>query len=730
MTAITKSSSVYFCAFAALSLGGSLLLFLVQPLVAKMALPQLGGSPAVWNSALVAYQVMLLAGYAYAHGLQRLTFRYQLFVHMALLVLSTLWLPIAFSVAQVPTGNSLMLWVPWQIGVAVGPMFVLSAAQAPLLQSWLRQNGSNETPYGLYVWSNLGSFVGLLAYPLLFDPITPLTLQSKLWSWGFAGFVAGMAALALALLRYESAPSDKLLPSINGSTQWPNWQQGLKWLLHAAIPSALVLATTTHLTTDIVALPLLWVLPLGLYLLSFVIAFSQKSRMAGPLAQRTQLPLALLGIVALSTDAFEVEVTGLASVAFLFLASIIIHRKLFNERPAQSGLPAFYLILSAGGAMGGFLVAIVAPNVFDWTYEFPLLVIAAVAMTNSQATTSKSLLAVLLVIAAFALVASVTFDWNRPPQIWLAVAFAMLVLLAGKRRFLVLIVSICAALSLSVSDALFLSRYGLHQRSFFGIYTISDNEEGTLRTLTHGTTTHGVQQLANERTIEPTGYFGPNSGVGRVLSQAPELIGPRAHIGIIGMGAGTLACYGLDGQIWTFYEIDPLVVDIAVRQGWFTYLTNCAPDAQIKLGDARLTLPKEPDQSLDILVMDAFSSDAVPTHLLTSEAFDIYEHVLTDHGVLLVHISNRYLDLEPVLARETETRGWSAALLKYEPSADERERGERASIWVVMSKSPPLLGQAIRGSEWRKINIIDGFRSWTDDYGSVLSLIKWRGWGE
>jgi hypothetical protein len=726
MTAITKSSSIYFCAFAALSLGGSFLLFLVQPLVAKMALPQLGGNPAVWNCALVAYQVMLLAGYAYAHGLQRLTFRYQLFVHMALLVLSTLWLPIAFNVAQVPTGNSLMLWVPWQIGVAVGPMFVLSAAQAPLLQSWLRQNGSNETPYGLYVWSNLGSFVGLLAYPLLFDPITPLTLQSKLWSWGFAGFVAGMAALALALLRYESAPSDKLLPSINGSTQWPNWQQGLKWLVHAAIPSALVLATTTHLTTDIVALPLLWVLPLGLYLLSFVIAFSKKSRMAGPLAQRTQLPLALLGIVALSTDTFEVEVTGLASVAFLFLASIIIHRKLFNERPAQSGLTAFYLILSAGGAMGGFLVAIVAPNVFDWTYEFPLLVIAAVAMTNSQATTSKSLLAVLLVIAAFALVASVAFDWNRPPQIWLAVAFAMLVLLSGKRRFLVLIVSICAALSLSVSDALFLSRYGLHQRSFFGIYTISDNEEGTLRTLTHGTTTHGIQQLTEGRTLEPTGYFGVNSGVGRVLEQAPAMFGPNARVGIIGMGAGTLACYAHQGQSWTFYEIDPLVFDIARHQGWFSYLTNCAPNATTKIGDARLTLAQDQTHSLDILVMDAFSSDALPTHLLTAEAFNIYNRVLAEKGVLLVHISNRYLNVEPVLASETKARGWSAAFLQFQPDELEAEKGERASVWVVISKTSIVLAQITNNREWREITAATDFRRWTDDFGSVFSLIKWN----
>jgi hypothetical protein len=726
MTAITKSSSVYFCAFAALSLGGSLLLFLVQPLVAKMALPQLGGNPAVWNSALVAYQVMLLAGYAYAHGLQRLTFRYQLLVHLMLLVLSTFWLPIAFSVAQVPTGKSLILWVPWQIGVAVGPMFVLLAAQAPLLQSWLRQNGSNETPYGLYVWSNLGSFAGLLAYPLLVDPIASLTLQRTLWSWGFAGFVAGMAALALVLLRYESAHSDKLLPSINGSTHWPNWQQGLKWLVLAAIPSALILATTTHLTTDIMALPLLWVLPLALYLLSFVIAFSSNSHLVSSLAQRAQLPLALLGIVALSTDAFEVEVTGLASSVFLFLASIAIHRKLFEERPTQSGLTAFYLILSAGGALGGMLVAVVAPLVFDWSYEFPLLVVAAIAIAHSQATTSKSVLAIFLVIAALALFASVTFDWYRLSQGWLTVAFAMLALLVGKRRTPMLIVSICAALSLSVSDAMFLSRYGLHQRSFFGIYTISDNDDGTLRMLTHGTTTHGVQQLAPEHTIEPTGYFGNKSGVGLVLGQTHVLFGPNARIGVIGMGAGTLACYASEGQSWTFYEIDPLVVDIAMRQGWFTYMTNCASNAQIKLGDARLTLSKQQVQSLDMLVMDAFSSDAVPTHLLTAEAFDIYDRVLAKNGAVLIHVSNRYLNVEPVLASEAKARGWSAALLQFQPSELETKKGERASVWLMLTKTPTVLAQITRNGEWREINAAEEFRRWTDEYGSVSSLIKWN----
>ena len=551
-------------------------------------------------------------------------------------------------------------------------------------------------------------------------------MQKALWTWGYVGLVAGMAVFALVFLRREIALPIASAPPHIIRTQWPSLQQAAKWLALAAVPSALILSTTTYLTTDITALPLLWVLPLALYLLSFVIAFSENASLALWLSKNARLTLALLGILALATDAFEVQITGFASLAFLFISGLTFHRQLFDERPAPVGLTAFYIILAAGGALGGMLMAIVAPLLFNWSYEYPILIVVAIAMAHHRAPKPSHALAMILLTFALGLVTSVLFDWHRPTQIWLALSFAILLLFSHKHKWALLAISTFAILSLSVLDALFLSSYGLHQRSYFGIYTISENETGTLRTLTHGTTTHGVQHLANGRTLEPTGYFGPNSGVGRVLSQAPELIGPRARIGIIGMGAGTLACYGRDGQSWTFYEIDPLVVDIAVRQGWFTFMANCAPDAQIKLGDARLTLPKEPDQSLDILVMDAFSSDAVPTHLLTAEAFDIYEHVLAHHGMLLLHISNRYLDLEPVLARETETRGWAAALLKYEPSADERETGERASIWVVMSKSPPLLDIAIQGGEWRKLNIIDGFRRWTDDYGSVLSLIKWR----
>ena len=505
-------------AFALLAMVGSFLLFFVQPLIAKIVLPQLGSSPAVWNSAMVAFQLLLVVGYVYAHGLQRLAIRHQLFAHVLLLVLSALWLPISFNASEISTDSSLVLSVPWRIVVAIGPLFLLLAAQAPLLQSWLGRNGSKDGPYQLYVWSNLGSFCGLLAYPLLVDPVLPLALQKTLWAWVYLGFVAAMAVLAVALTRLEATRSELIDQFSGGRTQWPRWQQGMKWLVFATIPSALILSTTTHLTTDIMALPLLWVLPLALYLLSFVIAFSENSQIASVIVRHARLPLALFGILALSTDAFEVPVTGFASLAFLFIAGLTFHRQLFDERPKREGLTAFYIILATGGALGGLLVAIIAPLIFNWAYEYPILVVAGIAFSQQVTSERTSVLVGILLAISLGLVVTVFLDWYRPEQIWLASSFAALALLVHKRKFALPAIATCAVLAVSVLDALFLSSYGLHQRSYFGNYTIGENDAGTLRTLTHGTTTHGVQRLAGEHATEPTGYFGLKSGIGQVLN--------------------------------------------------------------------------------------------------------------------------------------------------------------------------------------------------------------------
>lgn len=714
--------------FAALSLLASFLLFFVQPLIAKIALPQLGGNAAVWTSAMVAFQLLLLVGYSYAHWLLTLTRRLQVLVHLALLATALLWLPLGLDAAGAPSGNALLAWVPWQVAAAVGPLFVLLAAQAPLLQGWLRDSSGAE-PYGLYRFSNIGSFLGLLAFPLIVEPLVPISAQTTAWSAGFASFAALSLWLMLAARPIATAHAP---PAARSSL---DWRTALLWVTLAAIPSGLILATTTHITTDIVAMPLLWVLPLALYLLSFILAFTEQAPLVDRIARLSAPLIATLALVAMSIDAFEVYVTGPAALALLFIASLSLHRRLYLARPDPAGLTAFYLLLALGGAIGGFFVAVIAPLVFDWSYEFPLLALAAVACAAGYSRHGARLwqwgaaLVVSLIASALAL------DWLDGTALWVGALLIAMIWIVRRHRWLTVISVSAALIGLVGIDPLVLSWNGLRQRSYFGIYTIRENETGTLRTLAHGTTNHGVQNLTPGSLNEPTSYFGRHSGVGRVLDAVPDVYGDHARIGIVGVGAGTLACYARPGQSWSFYEIDPLVIDIAIKQRWFTFMVNCAPDAHIQLGDARLTLAKQSAQSLDVLVLDAFSSDAVPAHLLTREAFDIYAKVLRPNGAMLLHISNRYLDLEPVLAKEAQARGWHAAYILHVPSESAKQQGETASVWIAMAgtaeqlrrlTSPASNQQATGQEQWRPLRERPDFLRWSDDYGSVTPLIKWR----
>jgi hypothetical protein len=446
------------------------------------------------------------------------------------------------------------------------------------------------------------------------------------------------------------------------------------WAIIAAIPSGLILSTTLHLTTDIIAMPLIWMVPLGLYLLSFSLAFSNRSWMTDRLTPFAPWLILGLSALALSTDQFEIYVTGGASLALLFVVSLVLHRKLYVDRPEPAALTQFYLALAFGGAIGGAFVTIAAPLLLDWTYEFPLLAIAAA---------------------------------------WLV----------RRKHLIILICAVASFVGLFAADPLTMSWNGLRHRSYFGIYTIRENETGTKRTLAHGNTIHGAQHLETDKLIDPTTYYGRQSGAGQILSSVDS----NARIGVLGMGVGTLACYAQPHQQWAFYEIDPLVVDIATKQGWFTFMANCTPNAAVHIGDARQTLAKQPSGSLDILVMDVFSSDTIPTHLLTREAFDIYDSVLAERGVMLMHISNRYLDLEPVIASEAQARGWAASLNRHDPTEAEFTAGETASVWVLIARSKDELTHMLSPktqSEWRPLTLKPNMVRWTDDHSSILSLLK------
>jgi hypothetical protein len=563
--------------------------------------------------------------------------------------------------------------------------------------------------------------------PLLVEPLLPVRAQSWGWSIGYVllfVLVIGCGWL-LPHRREQAVPLDK--------GEAPGTRRVLHWIVLALVPSGLMLATSTFLTTDIVAVPLLWVLPLGLYLLSFTVAFAARRGLADAIARYAPITILVFGGMMIGGHHDFPLLSALAALMLLFAVSVTLHAHMYALRPAPGRLTGFYLAMSVGGALGGVFAGLIAPVLFDWTYEYPLLILAAgmlaplpflLPATQRLWETGgvKLRVAVILIIgvlvamgmtnpggmlgakpdavAFFGIVAVGLFAIGARAPFVFALA-AALFLFGGYR-----------AIALSLEP-------GARTRSYFGVYTIMRGQG--VNELQHGTTLHGIQLTGSpERERTPTTYYVRGSGVGEALRAAPSLYGPAARIGIVGLGTGTLACYAQPGQHWRFYEIDPVVVRIARDSGAFTFLRRCAPSAQIVVGDARLSLSQEPAGNLDLLALDAFSSDAVPMHLMTREAFETYGRVLGRRGLLLVHVSNRYLDLGPVVARTAG--GWMAAQLPYQPkSSDPAETG---SLWIALTRDPEVLGTLLTsGGDWEPLPVTDT-APWTDDYASILPVLR------
>jgi spermidine synthase len=717
-------------------LAGSFLLFLVQPLFGRVVLPVLGGSPSVWNVAMLFYQAVLLLGYLYANQLQRLPVARQLAVHLGLFTVAALTLPIGMAgwYPAAGSGNP-TLWLLGLLAVSIGPVFFVASAQAPLMQAWFARSGDPDAanPYFLYAASNLGSFGALIAYPLLVEPFAGLWPQRIGWSAGFVGLallvaLCGLAARSSgAVVAAPAAPAD-----ISG-------RQRLRWVALSAVASGLLLSTTTHLTTDLMAMPLLWVVPLAIYLLSFVIAFSQ----AGPAATRQAVGLAPLLLLVLAAPVFQAGngpvvgvVLAIAGLLLLLVLTVALHGTLALERPPASGLTSFYVWMSVGGALGGLFCALVAPLLFSWPWEHPLLLLAAALLLKGEprsALPERRVVAILM-LGAMALLAlavgSRFFTAPLTPKLLpgpaTAGALAAMLLLAWLtigRRWLFTAMLALGMFALGGGAQLAKVLAGLHQRSFFGVYTVEDRKADGMRWLMHGTTLHGAQSLDPARARRMMTYYVPESGIGRAMTAAPALFGRQARIGVVGLGAGTLACYARPGQHWTFFEIDPVVVEIA-RQD-FTYLAACAPDAAMITGDARLTLQAEAAARFDLLAVDAFSSDSIPLHLMTLEALGIYGRALAPDGLLLIHISNRFLDLEPVLARMAQAGGWQSARLTYVPTGPVAGTLQARSIWIALSRRPERLAQLrAAGGDWQNLRREPGTPLWRDDFASVLPALK------
>jgi SAM-dependent methyltransferase len=723
--------------FLATVLAGSFLLFLTQPMVARMALPRLGGAPAVWNSAMLVFQGLLLAGYAYAHFLTRLRPRLQAGAHLAVFALAALWLPIGLTSATLPADAAPAVWAPWFLLSSIGPLFFIVSAQAPLMQRWYSLETARGDPYPLYAASNLGSFAGLLSYPLLVEPLLTLEQQSLLWTTGYALLVLMVAVCALTI----PAESVEEAPKAYGPA--PPWRRVACWVALAAVPSGLMLSTTTHLTTDIVAVPLLWVVPLGLYLLSFVIAFAHGRRAADTIVALAPFFLLIAGGFAFSDGSNQPFFTATLGLILLFVIAVALHTQMYRLRPEAGHLTAFYLAMAVGGVLGGIFCAILAPTLFDWAYEHPLLILAAAFLLPQSpfipwAARMKPWLR-WAVVAALLLLSWLVAERVRPFEDDNGAVMGSIIISLAGLHFIgwrTAFAGALAALMLSYGGWTKLeeSREGIRTRSYFGVYTVRTRADPPSRQLTHGTTLHGVQNLAPGTETEPTTYYARRSGVGHAMGSIAMFHGPDPAVGVVGLGTGTLSCYAEPGQTWRFFEIDPAMVRIAKDPARFTFLSRCAPKAEMVLGDARISLSRQPPRSLDLLAIDAFSSDAIPIHLLTREALRVYGRVLKPDGLLLVHISNRYLDLEPVLAAAAKRDRWQAALYEYAPDGNEDDRNLSMSVWVAMTHDPDSL-TALRiaslddAHRWRPLVGRSDFAGWTDDYASILPLLEdWRAW--
>jgi hypothetical protein len=732
--------------FIAIVFLGSFLLFLIQPLFARLVLPVLGGAPSVWNTAMLFYQAALLLGYAYAHALQRASFRVQAITHVALFTAAALTLPIGIAtLGGADTGDAAALWLLQLLAVSIGPVFIAVAAQAPLMQAWFARSPdpAAASPFFLYAASNAGSLAGLLAYPFLLEPFSALPFQQSLWSAGYLLLLALMATAAVAILRSGDRPPATAPDAASPRGARPvSWGRRLHWLLLAAVPSGQMLSTTTHITTDIMAMPLLWVLPLAAYLISFILVFSR----AGAFVTRWAVfaaPLALIvfGAASILIAGMAATIFGMLGLILLLIVATALHGTLAADRPAAANLTEFYLWMAAGGVVGGLFPALVAPQVFDWVYEHPILLLAAALLVPARPLLPwmgtlwvgkgplPRALRILVPALGWGLAWWLGAAFNAadtPPEQGLALLLlGGLAILAIGRPLMFTWLLAMLMLALGGWQQIDISSIEkARQRSFFGIYTIENSQSSATRRLLHGTTLHGAQSLDAARSRDPLTYYAPKSGVGLAMRAQPA----GARIGVVGLGTGSLTCYADPTQDWTLFEIDPLMVELATDPAVFSYVSQCAPDVRIVIGDARLKLAEEPAGHFDLLAVDAFSSDAIPLHLLTREAFDTYIRTLAPDGLLLVHISNRFLDLEPVVAAIAADTGLAARILTYQPSLEERSDSYNSSIWIVLARREARIQQFIAQTpaetQWLPLRRDAEVPPWKDSFASILPVLK------
>jgi hypothetical protein len=724
----------------------ALLLFSVQPLFTKMVLPRLGGSPAVWSVAMVFFQSLLLAGYAYAHYLMQLRNRMNpVVVHLVLLVVALLTLPLSISGGWgEPPSSGYAFWLLGLFAVSIGLPFFALAANNPLLQAWFVRTGHPQgpDPYFLYASSNIGSFLALLSYPVLLEPMFTLRTQNLIWTGVYGLLILLIGGCGVLLLRSPaSAAVDVLADDVDAPP--PAGILRARWIFLAAVPSGLLIAVTAHISTDVAAAPLLWVLPLSLYLLTWVLVFQSRPLLPHKWMLTAQ-PLAIAGGVVLLAVGGEQNLLATLGGHLLcfFIIAMACHGELARTRPAAKYLTGFYVALSFGGMVGGLFAGLIAPYTFSWIAEYPiLLALAALCRPsgeNRRLSRWNRWYWLLLAVAAVVLIApswttGKLFDWLDEQRVYVTSGVAIVAMLlplllkADRWKFAAII-----ALALVLTRVYPLDGGRVDTvRSFFGVHKIMvTTPNGQYHVLMHGTTIHGAQKFQNDDGSpvtgrpEPISYYHKDGGIGRAITAIRERKGAPVRVAVIGLGAGTLTCASEPGENWKFFEIDQSMVDTARDPKYFTYIKNCEPDLKPVMGDARLTFAREPDGIYDLIIVDAYSSDAIPIHLATQEAMKIYKDKLAPQGAVLMHVSNRHLELASVvvgIAEANDLKSWV-----YSEDSNRDNEYIFATSVVVSARQEADVGKLASSDQWELTDADKKQRVWTDDYSNVLGAVYRR----
>lgn len=720
------------------------LIFVVQPMFTRFVLPRLGGSPGVWSVAIVFFQAVLFAGYLYAHILTRLVdAKRGVLIHLALTAVALVWLPLGIARGWGdPPATGEALWLIGLFASSIGmPYFILSA-NGPLLQAWFLQAaaGTRSNPYFLYAVSNAGSFLALLAYPFMIEPLMTLQGQSRLWTIGFTILLLLIAACGA--LVWANPNAGRPAPMRLAETA-PGWSDLAKWTALAAVPTALLVAVTAQISTDIAAIPLVWIIPLALYLLTLVVVFRSWPDRAHAFVARAT-PLGLIVLAFLMVIVPETNIEGwrffaelLVHIGVFVLVAFLCHGELARRKPEPSQLTIFYLAMSFGGMLGGAFASLLAPSLFNWVAEYPLLLVAAALcipagtspgwLTDTRVRIGLAALAVLVVLPWLSGMAGSLEDAGRIGLGALCLGAAALAL---RHRL-----ALAVALGLAFTSARLYPPEGetaVSFRSFFGVHKIHESEDGEHRLLMHGTTIHGAQRIRDGNgkpvtgTPEPLTYYHRESPIAEAISAArARKRGPIA-IAAVGLGAGSMACLVDSADQLTYFEIDPIVDRIARDPRYFSFISACRPKVETVMGDARLTLARAKPASYDVIVVDAFASDAIPTHLLTQEAMKLYVDKLTPNGMIILHLSSRHMELVSVAHAVARAAGLVSRNTEDDLPEEAFDEYKFDTTVVVVTRKAEDLGVLASKPQWQEVDPDLAYvRPWTDDYSNPLGAL-WR----